>query len=655
MPGTFLPDSDVANSKKERTIARDAQPPAIALKLSDPEPFRLGVPSAGEARLRVRGLARQAGVVRTAGVSADRLEYTQLPDGSRDGRLTVESKTAKRLRLRFVNFDAAGGRVWVYNADRSQVSGPYTDKGPFLDGDFWTEPINGERAIVEWAGLPSGRLTPAFEITEVAHLWPELEEADRSRADQDDPACHGSLGNASKAVASIDIVGDDGAVWFCTGTLLNTARSEYAPLFLTANHCVQNDREARTVAAVWNYAKTSCGKDEAAPHREGSPTTLGARFLSGLNTSQADFSILKLNTVPSGAFAMGWTVTEPAYNGKVMGVHHPGLPPQNYQRASFGWRGYDRNEILYIGEQYGDGMTPQNLYLQAYFSDIGVGMGSSGSALLNENGQVIGVASYCWIPLGDYRCTITDPVGYGRFSYFYPLVREFFENVPAPRFDVSARQFAFRTVDGVTQAPARQTVRITTDSATPVPWRFSAAQPWLAASTSSGIVSASHPATLEVFAAPPAHLAAGSYRTTATVSVGSAAPVILTADLTAEVQNPVITFAVAPNPVVEREVDRDGKNFDFRLELTETAGVEARMTLLVLDGQPYNASIHKFFGSDVLEAGGRLTAVISARLEPSASEDRVFEIGGYVPSTGRQWRATARAKFLPRPQAAGGQ
>ncbi len=73
-------------------------------------------------------------------------------DGSQIIVLVIKSSGASGIGVHFRNFAlAAGEEVYVYGpAPDSIVCGPYTNKGPWGSGEFWSGTLVGDTAIIEF-------------------------------------------------------------------------------------------------------------------------------------------------------------------------------------------------------------------------------------------------------------------------------------------------------------------------------------------------------------------------------------------------------------------------------------------------------------------------------------------------------------------------
>lgn len=97
-------------------------------------------------------------------------KWVSLPDGKKLWRLALRSKGAKAVRVHFVRFDAGKGTVWIHDGTGSGSS--YTGKGPDEAGEFWTPPVHGERAVLEFAPQAGAEVHPLpFSVDKVSHQW----------------------------------------------------------------------------------------------------------------------------------------------------------------------------------------------------------------------------------------------------------------------------------------------------------------------------------------------------------------------------------------------------------------------------------------------------------------------------------------------------
>lgn len=91
--------------------------------------------------------------------------------------LAVVSAGARQVRVRLAAVDIPpGARVFVYSTkNRSEIHGPYEGRGPSGDGSFWTPPVEGDEAVIEYhnprpVSDPEARRA-AFQVIEVSHVY----------------------------------------------------------------------------------------------------------------------------------------------------------------------------------------------------------------------------------------------------------------------------------------------------------------------------------------------------------------------------------------------------------------------------------------------------------------------------------------------------
>ena len=388
----------------------------------------------------------QIGVNRPVEVSPNTRAQTFVnPDGSQLIVLIIKSSGASGIGVHFRNFALADGEeVYVYGAGAdSIVFGPFTEKGPWGSGEFWSGTVDGDRVVIEFYKEPDEN-GQGFEIVEVSHILTELDWRLRSKQPdvlncEVDASCYGDP--EKNAVARI--LFNNNGLHVCTGTLLNDFAQDGTPYFLTANHCVNSQAVAQTVETYWFYQTTSCNSGVLRSWVHSPP---GANLLA--TQASNDFSLLRLqNNAPGGVFFSGWTsAAQPAGTG-VFGLHHPDgyFPPTifSYLRRSTGSITNTNDSCLDLVNGYGIGWTSGTAE-----------PGSSGSGLWNSNGYLVGVLS-----CGPNPATCNSPgAEYSKFANFYSQIRQYINSgtlsapVANPATFVASHSFRanWRSVSGAT-------------------------------------------------------------------------------------------------------------------------------------------------------------------------------------------------------------
>ena len=619
----------------DRTSRVEVRPPGIRLGLRKPREVALApLSEAEETILTGPGPRLIAGVQRrVAPHAAAAGGWEATPGGNRVWRFALRSPGARGIRVELANFNVGDGEVWLH--DGTHVAGPYTGRGPYGDGHFWTGTVESAAAILEYEPAPGApeALEPPFEVRSIVHQQ-------RTRMDftagTKDPAdyceldanCFSEWQGTMSSVGQITFI-DGGVSYLCSGSLVATRDNSFKPYFLTAGHCINNETAARTVEAYWTYQTSSCGATPPADRSSSSKSTGGAHLIASGGPDQGDFSLILLSSVPSGVTFAGWDTSDPPITSLVTGIHHPS---GSWKRISFGERVSDATVDV------GGSIAPGNLFLQVQWDRGRVEHGSSGSPLFSAPGVIVGSLSYGEVLSDGTVCAINPSVaGYSRFSNTYAHVSDYLENLPAAQVVPDHPALAFTVANRT--APAGQSIRLTTQTSGQVPYRLRSDASWISTSVSSGTVSAnaSSPVTITI---DPAQLAQpGQYQGTVTILSSSAAPQFINVTATVKADQSNVTATISPNPI-----EQTGGQWSFQIRLAETAGVATRLTALKFNGADYTSSVAGWFGTTSIQANGSITAPLTgAGLFPAG--DQYFEFWGVDEASGTPWYRVATVTF----------
>lgn len=342
-----------------------------------------------------------------------------LPDNTLSWRMRIRSADAKSLSLHLAPFALPpGASVYVYDPAGRLVHGPYTSAQATPQG-LWTSMIPGEELVLEARlrpalelaeGLPLQALTDAaalqLGIASVYHgyrSWTEVDAGGKSGSCNINVVCPQGdpWRNEIRSVARITVNGQ----FLCSGQLVNNARQDLTPYFLTANHCGIGDKPgdagpASSVVFYWNYQSSNC---PGPPDGNLNQSQSGSRFMADDVTS--DFTLLRLNAPVAASvdpYFAGWDVTRQAPQSGA-GIHHPS---GDEKRISL----YDTPAQAVQGQFPGSSAMIEGWQVR-WAQGVTEG-GSSGSGLWSQNRQIVGVLSY-----GDTSCD--NPNGtdvYGRLD-----------------------------------------------------------------------------------------------------------------------------------------------------------------------------------------------------------------------------------------------
>lgn len=373
-------------------------------------------------------------------------EWSTLPDGRRVWRVAVESPDAGAIRLHFTGFDIGGGQLWLSSGEPSATNGKaLSGRGPLGDGEFWSASVDSDTVWVEY--VPAADRTDdavPFVIDRLSHYFEQPAETptatpDLAKAATAQPApkavapchlesrCYPEYANPASAVARLRYE-RNGFGYVCSGALVNTTSQRFIPYLLTADHCIQNDAEARSLQASFFFEANICGG--ATPDIPVAEyTVLGAKYLASGAIGAGDYSMVLLSDAPDKALFLGWTTADVPVGAPVVGIHHPG---GTYKRISFGKRVID--EEFRLGEGDNEEIGPADRYWKIEVTEGLLQGGSSGSPLLNANNQVVGTLSvgpgYSDPDIEDLLICSLDPfeVFYGRFVNGFPQFRRYLED-----------------------------------------------------------------------------------------------------------------------------------------------------------------------------------------------------------------------------------
>jgi hypothetical protein len=546
------------------------------------------------------------------------------------------------MRVEFRDFSVGDGKVWLYEG--TQFVGPYSGRGPYDDGHFWSASVGSESVVLEYQPATAAGGEPPFGIVNVAHQARRVvksaagETAAAAASDgadfcQLDPNCYATWQPAMSMVGQLDFE-DGGDEYLCSGSLVATRDNSMKPYLLTAGHCINNEAAARTVEVYWKYQTSACGATPPASRASAEPGPLGAHLIGFGTIEQGDYSLLLLQqNAPSDVTFSGWDTADPQVSASVVGIHHPA---GSWKRISFGERVADATEKI-ENDSGGFDTAPANLFLQIQYDQGRTQPGSSGSPLFTSPGVIVGTLTYG--PESDEltACEI-DPFvsGYGRFSNTYQNLQAYFEDWPAATVTPAPASLSFTVVNKT--APAAQTVQLTSATTGRVAFQVRPDALWIGVSASSGQISAASPVALKVSVDPTQLPQPGQYSSTVTILAGSAAPQFINVTVTVQASQSNVSAVVTPATVVA-----SNGVWSFQMQLTETAGAATSVTALRINGTDYSADIVPWFGTSHIAALGTIQAGLTASGVPSGPQ--FFEFWGVDDTSGQTWYRVAAATF----------
>ena len=362
-------------------------------------------------------------------------EWSTLPDGQRIWQLTVKDEGAIATMLYYDTFYIPqGGRLFIYNKDRTHLLGAYTSHTNPENKKFATEFVAGDEITLEYNEPLSkeGQLTmsylqddkPDIKISGIGYGYNYLEiyrtgtllKSDDSYPCQVNINCpEGSdWQDQKKGIARSVIPYGVLSSYLCSGTMVNNTAQDLFPYYLSAAHCFEHSNiSLDQMVLYFHYESPGCDDDEPA----GTKTVVGAQLLVELPVEgSSDGALLRLNSsIPPDydIYYNGWDRRNVAATSGV-GIHHP---KGNIKKIStftstvttYQWHLPDGRIGAHNAQWLVNFIKTSNGFSQSEG-------GSSGSPLFNQNGLVVGTLSS---GSQEADCISGSPSSYGKLWYHW--------------------------------------------------------------------------------------------------------------------------------------------------------------------------------------------------------------------------------------------
>jgi hypothetical protein len=345
--------------------------------------------------------------------------WTSLPDGSDVWRVALKAKGALAITLYFDQFSIpAGGELFLYNADRSEIIGAFTERNNRVSGLFATQLLSGDMIYLEYHRPLGVSGTSRLNISELAYAYRDAAPGDALGFGQSGPcevnvACSegDNWQEQQRGVMRIQTRKLGGSYW-CSGSLVNNTRLDNMPYVLSADHCGRGATifEYDQWIFYMDYNSTTC-EDPLKPPVLKSLTGAVKKASGGdVSVAGSDFLLVLLkDEIPSeyNAYLNGWSRANlQSPNG--VAIHHPmgdikKISTYTQKITSASWTGgtaITHWRVIWAQTANGHGVTEG---------------GSSGSPLFDNAGHIIGNLTG-----GDSSCdtaNLGQPDYFGKFSY----------------------------------------------------------------------------------------------------------------------------------------------------------------------------------------------------------------------------------------------
>lgn len=346
-------------------------------------------------------------------------KWTVLPDSTRIWQQTVIAEDAAGMIISYEDFYIPeGGKLFIYNEDKTQVLGAYTNATYPEGGDFATEPVWGSSFTLEYVASMIADEEPRLVIKDIGYIYRLSECAGKD-------TCVPGLNTSASCQTNINCwQGDNwqnqkrGVVLLliklyrqwnaCSGSLINNTAQDGKPYVLTASHCFDQsaDVQYNKLIVCFNYEFPGCENRLIAPEYKSLVGVTKLVYNSRIGGS--DTFLFQINSnVPEEwhPYYNGWDRSNNAATSGAV-IHHPNYDVKKITR-------FDKTITSTTFTESGK-KGAENGYWQVIYDGVSVTEGgSSGSPLFNQNGLIIGTltggSSYCY--------NLYGPDVYGKLWY----------------------------------------------------------------------------------------------------------------------------------------------------------------------------------------------------------------------------------------------
>ncbi|MDG1901877.1 MAG: PKD domain-containing protein [Bacteroidales bacterium] len=331
-------------------------------------------------------------------------------------RLEIKVEDAVALGVYYNDFYIPqGGKLFLYNKDRSYLIGAYTNINNPEESLFATEFIPGDVVILEYFKPLSVKEDAIISISNVAYAYRLIDFSFNKNTNSwycmINVACQegDNWEDQSKGIARMSIrIG--GSYYWCSGSLINNTNNDRTPYFLSAAHCGEGSTSSDRLQWVFyfNFQSSTCSGSSSG-YNSITGCQLKAKDQSYAD-SGSDFDLMKFNSsIPDSydVYYNGWNRTNSADDaGSGVGIHHPAGDIKKISTydtpliSSTFWNGLHSHWRLTWAETINGKSIMQG--------------GSSGSPVFDSNGLIMGDLT------GGYAsntCENPSPAYYGKVWY----------------------------------------------------------------------------------------------------------------------------------------------------------------------------------------------------------------------------------------------
>lgn len=329
--------------------------------------------------------------------------WETLENGDRLWRLRISSPGAYSINLLYDHFYMPeGAKLFIYNEDKSDVLGAFTNRNNNPDGTFSSFLTRGETTILEYYEPQAVTGQGIISIERVVHAYRQM-FGSQERGYGDSGWCNinvncpeGDDWQDQKRAAAMILLGN-GTRW-CSGSMINNTAEDGTPYFLTANHCRGGENNW---IIMFNYESPGCENQDGPLNQTIQYTTLRAFG------SASDFALVELSEEPPaeyGVYYAGWSRVDEPHDWSV-GIHHP--------RGDIKKISFDHDPVT--SSSWGSG-PPNTHWRVGNWEEGTTEPGSSGSPLYDPQKRITGQ-----LHGGTASCSSITYDAYGKFALSWDL------------------------------------------------------------------------------------------------------------------------------------------------------------------------------------------------------------------------------------------
>ena len=355
-------------------------------------------------------------------------QWINLSNGSRVWVMNIRSNNAKTINFIFDEFHLPeGSKLYFYNDQKTDLLGAYTSSQNQDNGVFGSWLVDGDNIWIAYQEPSNTTEDVKLHLSKAVHGYRSVTDYETTQKGLNDSGdCNldvdCSIGSdfddkkdELKRSVGLMVVGGNG---FCTGTLINNTNNDETQYFLTANHCTGGNPGTWAFRFNWVSPNPECATTDQSANGAFDETASGSSMIA--SNAKSDMALLQINPPLPSSWDLVWagwdrSGTNPNFS---VGIHHPSgdimktcRNDDPMQQTTTSFNGESNMEIWLV-DNWEQGVTEQ---------------GSSGSALFDQNGRIIGQLAG-----GAAACSGTSNNGqidfYGRFDVSWD-----FGNTPSSR------------------------------------------------------------------------------------------------------------------------------------------------------------------------------------------------------------------------------